>query len=86
MSYSVDWTDDALDALAAAWTPAPPARRQAITRAQAIIDRRLAADPVGSSIPLSEGLYAIEVAPLRAQFELSEPDQLVSVVSVGELP
>ncbi len=85
MSYSVDWAPDALSELAATWIQQVPFR-QAITAAQERLDRLLAADPLGNGTPVSEGLYAIDVAPLRAQFEVSGADRLVTVVSVRWLP
>ena len=84
MSYAVDWTDDALAALADVWTQALD--RQAVTVAQVAIDRLLAADPLGNSTPVSEGLHAIEVHPLRVLFELAEEEQVVTVVYARALP
>jgi hypothetical protein len=84
MNYSVDWTDETLSTLAAIWLGSPD--RQGVTVAQARIDELLAADPHGNGVPVSEGLYAIEVHPLRAQFELSDADRVVTVVGVGMLP
>ncbi|HBI46845.1 MAG TPA: hypothetical protein DDY78_28925 [Planctomycetales bacterium] len=66
MSYSVDWSDDARDQLAATWLR-PLASRQAITSAQNQIDRLLAADPLRHAVSAVEGLYSSDVAPLRAQ-------------------
>jgi hypothetical protein len=84
MNFEVDWNDDALSALAASWVGALD--REAVTAAQEAIDRLLAADPYGNGWHVSEGLYAIDVPPLRAQFEVAEREKLVTVVSVGELP
>lgn len=83
MNYSVDWEDDALAALAAIWTGAP--RRSAVTAAQAAIDRLLASNPLAHGYPVSEGLYAITVPPLHAQFEIVQAKRSVKVVFVGEL-
>jgi hypothetical protein len=77
MTYSVDWTDVARNVLAAIWLNASD--RQAITRARA-------ADPQGNSRHVSEGLLAIDVHPLPAQFEVSPGDRVVTVVSVREMP
>lgn len=60
--------------------------RQAITVAQARIDRLLATDPLRNGIALSEGLYAIDIHPLRAVYEVSDVNQTVTVVSVNWLP
>ncbi|HXG09569.1 MAG TPA: hypothetical protein VNK04_07250 [Gemmataceae bacterium] len=83
MSYAVDWDDDALFTLAAIWIGASD--RQAVTVAQATIDRVLASNPVGNGTPVGEGLYAFEVPPLRVLFEVCDPIRSVRVVSVGEL-
>jgi hypothetical protein len=83
MSFSVDWTPVALDALAAIWVSSP--HRQAVTAAQARIDRLLAANPLGNGAPRGEGLYVIDVHPLRALFEVSAADRVVKVVSAHEL-
>jgi hypothetical protein len=84
MKYTVDWTDDALSAVAAAWVQSPD--RAAVTAAEGRVDRLLAADPHGNGTVLSEGLYVIEVAPLRVLFEIDDSQALVTVTSVGLLP
>jgi len=84
MNFTVDWTEEALEAVADIWMRSPT--RAAVTAAQAAIDRRLAADPVGHAIPVSEGLYAFEVHPLRVQFEINTHEHVVTIVSVRELP
>jgi mRNA-degrading endonuclease RelE of RelBE toxin-antitoxin system len=81
MSYDVDWDSSARHTLAAIWIKA--VNRQAVTTAQALIDRLLAADPIKNSKPLSEGLYAIDVHPLRVVFEIDESRKSVIVVSVA---
>jgi hypothetical protein len=83
MTYSVDWAPEARATLATIWMKA--ADRQAVTAAQARIDRLLTANPLGNGTPVSEGLYAIEVHPLRALFEPPDVRRLVWVVSVSEL-
>jgi len=83
MNFSVDWTDDALEALTALWLLSPD--RSAITTAQAAIDLRLAINPQAAITPLREGLYAISVWPLRATLELIPEDRVVVVVGVSRL-
>ncbi len=85
MNYAIDWTALARGQLAAIWVQQVPLR-QAITAAQARIDQLLAAAPLQYGRHVSEGLFAIEVHPLRAQFEISDDDQLFTVVSVALLP
>jgi hypothetical protein len=83
MSYAVDWTGEALASLTDIWIQA--ADRPAVSAAQEIIDRLLTTDPTGNSVHVAEGLFAIEVYPLRAQLEISEQERLVTVVSCGSL-
>jgi mRNA-degrading endonuclease RelE of RelBE toxin-antitoxin system len=83
MRYNVDWDISARRTLAAIWIKA--ANRLAVTVAQDQIDRLLEANPLGNSKPVSEGLYAINVHPLRAVFEVDDSTKSVMVVSVGEL-
>lgn len=67
MTYQVDWSPAALAALAAIWLIA--ADRNGVTMAQDQIDHRLAADPLGQGKALPDGLYVIQVSPLRVVFE-----------------
>jgi plasmid stabilization system protein ParE len=83
MNYNVRWNASARNALATIWISS--VNRRAVTAAQARIDRLLVANPPGNSTPLSEGLYVIEVHPLRAVFEVDDTDKTVKVVSVSEL-
>jgi hypothetical protein len=83
MSYNVDWDISARRTLAAIWIKA--GNRQAVTAAQDQIDRLLAANPLGNSKPVSEGLYAINVHPLRAVFEVDDSTESIMVVSIAEL-
>jgi hypothetical protein len=80
MNYTVNWTDEAQFSLAAVWMRAVD--RWAVTAAQTTVDRLLATDPLRNGTHVSEGLYALEVDPLRVQFEVSEGNRVVTVVSV----
>lgn len=84
MTYAVDWTEDALTALATIWLGS--AHRQAITAAQASLDRQLASHPYAGSRVVSEGLYSLDVPPLRALFEVNDAQHVVTIVAVRELP
>ena len=81
MSYLVQWDDHELNMLAAVWNEAPD--KAAVTEALAEIERLLARDPIGYSEALPEGLFVIEVDPLRVLFEFSEAAKHVKVVSVA---
>ena len=81
--YTVLWSHDAEDQLADAWLQAQD--RQAVTVAQARIDQELAADAETKGIDLGEGLRLLKVPPLKAFFEVSEPDRIVRVTAIGTL-
>ena len=81
--YAVDWRPNALAGLAAIWTVAQD--RAAVSAAADTIDRLLETNPFVHGIPVCEGLYAIEVPPLRA-FEVDSAAQAVTVVSVNRIP
>jgi hypothetical protein len=84
MNYPVVWTPPATDAFADIWTRATD--RRAVSDADTRISYLLGLDPLGNSTPVSEGLYAINVHPLRALFEMPGGGRFVRVVSVSELP
>ena len=82
--FTVRWENNALIAMAAIWTAAPnPA---VVSAATDEIDRRFALAPLVHGIPISEGLYAIEVTPLRALFEVDTILRRVRIVSLNWLP
>jgi hypothetical protein len=84
MTYRLSWTRNAKSALARAWLQAVD--RNAVAAAQISIDRLLGSDPLRHRIAVREGLYAIEVHPLRALFEIDSTRRRVRVVGVGLLP
>lgn len=67
MSFSVDWTPVAETHLISIWLNYD-AHRQEVTAASAPIDGLLATNPLQNGTVLSEGLYVIRVAPLRALY------------------
>jgi hypothetical protein len=84
MNYRVSWDLNPITTLARIWLQAVD--RNAITAAQARIDHLLHSDPLGNGVPVSEGLYAIQVHPLRVLFEIDSARRRVRVVGVGLLP
>lgn len=76
-SYSVEWTPEADDLLADIWINAPD--RQAVTRAQATIDRLLSHSPKTAGSHISEGLYHLHVVPLRVAYSIDEDQKIVEV-------
>jgi hypothetical protein len=82
--YDVDWLPDALQALADLWVQA--ADRQAVTDAQAEIDRTLAQDPLSTGHPLPEGLYRLVVPPLAVLYSVDQTRRHVAVEAVWPIP
>jgi hypothetical protein len=82
--YTVVWARAALAQLAACYNAAPIPN--AVTAAQHRIDQMLNADPLLNADPEPEGLYSLNVPPLRVLFEVSDADCLVRVVAVKLLP
>ncbi len=80
-SFTVISSDDAEAQLAALWMVA--ADRSAITTAQHQIDQALAADPHRAGRALSEGLWRIDVPPLKAFYEIDEIKRLVRITGIG---
>jgi hypothetical protein len=87
--YTVVSTQHADDQLLTLWMNASPADRAAITRASHAIDAALRDDPDQKGVSLdtiSPGLRLLDEPPLRAYFEVSEPDRLIWIVDFEILP
>jgi hypothetical protein len=80
MKYTVVWLHEAEDELALLWLAASD--RNAITAAQAKIDKELAREPEVVGAHVAEGLYQVHIGPLKASFEIEESDRVVRVVAV----
>ncbi|MBL8800224.1 MAG: type II toxin-antitoxin system RelE/ParE family toxin [Planctomycetia bacterium] len=78
--YSVLWSPDALQNLLRIWERA--ADQEAIDRAVARIDDRLANDPVGQSESRDPGRRMLIEAPLTVVFRMNEQLRVVIVMSV----
>jgi hypothetical protein len=85
MNYFVDWTPLARSQLATEWL-LHKSFRKAITAAQARMDQLLAADPHHNVEHVSEGLYDINVPPLRGLFEVDDNTLFVRVNAVRWRP
>ena len=84
MSYFGEWTDDALNGLAAAWTTA--ADRTAVTRASHRLDVALGRHPFGLGLPRTSSVNRLAVdLPLGIDYEIIEDDKTVRVVHVWSL-
>jgi hypothetical protein len=57
--------------------------RKTITRSSATVDHKLRDDPATQGRYHSEGLYSIDVSPLRAYYTVDEMDRLVTVTDVS---
>jgi hypothetical protein len=80
------WTESALDELAALWLEADSVRRQAITAAQAEIDRLLenSPDDVGESRPNHRRVAF--VPPLGVVFSVQESNKAAKVLRIWTIP
>jgi mRNA-degrading endonuclease RelE of RelBE toxin-antitoxin system len=81
--YRVIWRKRPRRELAAIWIIAPD--KNSVTQAQATADRLLSTDPYRYGSPVSEGLWAITVAPLRISFEIDDARSRVVVTGVNRL-
>jgi hypothetical protein len=82
--FDVEWLPEAEDELAVMWLNAVD--RPAVTAAQARADQLLARDPDANGRHLSEGLYAIDVLPLRLNYTINRAARKVEVSEVAYLP
>ena len=82
--FTVQWEKLVLGALADIWIDAPD--RQAVTQAEAAIERLLERDPLNAGEHLSEGLYRLDVHPLRVFFTVDTDKALVQVTGVKYRP
>jgi hypothetical protein len=80
--YQVEWIQSALDELAALWTQADSATRQAITAATHQIDQLLRTDPFDQSESRPGGRRMLHVSPLGITFRIEADGQTVTVLRV----
>lgn len=84
MNHAVDWTEDALDELAAVWTAA--ADRGAVTAASHRLDQDLARDPYAVGFPRNSSVNRTATGyPLGIDYEIIEDDKKVRVLRVWSL-
>lgn len=82
-SFTVEWGDDDLDDLTSIWLNASD--RNAVTKAEAEVNRLLKQNPLGIGENLSEGLRRIVVAPLIVYYTVDSENLVVEVEGVGYL-
>jgi hypothetical protein len=80
MTFTVEDLSTAEDSLAEVWLQAPD--RAAVVAGQALVDRLLARDPIGSGQHLHEGLYKLVVSPLTTFYTVDEVHRKVEVSEV----
>jgi hypothetical protein len=80
MKYTVIWSPEAEQALAALWLHAPD--RAAVTAAAYRIDQRLTNDPDQQGAARSPGVRILVEPPLAVLFEVSPLDRIVRVFHV----
>lgn len=80
LPWTVDWTPDAKEQLAAHWLIA--ADRKAVTVAADHIDQTLTHDPQESGVALPEDLWKLVVPPLIAYYEIDHAKRTVEVTGV----
>jgi len=81
--YQLTATDYARSRLTDIWIQASSVDRAAITWASHLIDSELRMDAETKGVPVhpaSPDLRLFEVDPLRASFEVSPPDRLVTII------
>ena len=79
-SHTVVWVNSAEDELFLLWLAASD--RNQITRAVHEIDQALRRHGSDGGVEMSEGLFAIEVPPLRALFEVIPGDAMIRVLKL----
>jgi hypothetical protein len=82
-AYTVFWKQEAFDALAELWLEVEDRNR--LTDAANQVDRLLSRDPANAGVPLHEGLFSLNIPPLRVIFEIRDSDNSVEVQRVSLL-
>jgi hypothetical protein len=80
--FTVRWKRSALNELAALWTAADSAQRQAITAASHRVDQLLANDPQNQGESRPRGRRILFVPPLGIIFRVDASTQVVFVLHV----
>jgi hypothetical protein len=78
--YTVAYLDVPLDELASIWENATD--RSLVAAAAYTADNILTSSPMRHSIHLGEGLWRLEVIPLRFYFTIREENRLIEVTNV----
>ena len=78
--YRVQYLQQAADDLALVWHDAQD--RGVVTRASYEAEQELSSDPLRFAEHLSEGLYRLEVPPLRLYFTVRDEDHTIEVCNI----
>ena len=81
--YAVIWDDDVYSDAASIWVDASD--RLAVLDAIRKIDQLLTRDPTAAGMALSEGLFWVDQAPIRALFSIDEAAKRVKVHRIRRL-
>ena len=81
---TVAYTSVAEDQLTDIWVQAPD--RQAVTAAEAEINKRLGRDPLGQGEAVAEGLRKLAVTPLTVYYQVDQAQRVVEVQAVAHTP
>lgn len=80
--FSVDWSEESIQELAALWVHIESEARASVTSACADVDQRLARDPLGIGESRSGGQRILFVAPVAVVDQLEADEQTVTVLHV----
>ena len=83
--YTVVFVASADAELIDLWLRYPPLHSQ-ITAAVHQLENQLARSPLSVGAEVSEGLYRLDVSPLRVLYTVSDDDRLVEVAAVRFVP
>jgi hypothetical protein len=81
--FVVDWRAEALDGLAAAWLAT--ADKSAVNQAQSANDLLLSQSPLSHGTPVSEGLFGLNIPPLRVVYSVDGTANRVKISSANLL-
>jgi hypothetical protein len=81
--FVVDWSVEAMDGLAAAWMAATD--KPAVNQAQSAIDSLLSQSPFSHGTPVSEGLFGLNIPPLRVVYSVDGNTNRVEISSANLL-
>jgi hypothetical protein len=82
--YTLDWDDEAHEALAAAYVVAFD--QAAVTRAEYAAELLLSVDPLRHAVALPEGLFKLTIEPIVIYFWVEEAVRVVRISGAQVIP